>query len=88
MIGVIFLEVGKNQIQMEPTSNLAKQSQKLEMHEKGGGTWDIGINHLFRQHLQKLVPPEKKWKMYEKRGGDMGHSYRPFLSKHQWVTYW
>ena len=35
MIGVIFLEVG-NQIQMEPTSNLAKQSQKLEMHEKGG----------------------------------------------------
>ena len=35
MIIVIFLEVG-NQIQMEPTSNLAKQSQKLEMHEKGG----------------------------------------------------
>ena len=35
IIGVIFLEVG-NQIQMEPTSNLAKQSQKLEMHEKGG----------------------------------------------------
>ena len=68
-IGVIFLEVG-NQIQMEPTSNLAKQSQKLEMHEKGGGTWDIGINHLFPRHQTSSA--RKEVEMYEKGGGGHG----------------
>ena len=70
-----------NGTHFEPCETIPKTGNAWER----GGTWDIGINHLFPRH--QTSSPRKEVEMYEK-GGDMGHTYRPFLSKHQWVTYW